>query len=119
MEINECILPSGFSLFIEINRYFDFLRNEGYTDSTFFIGREVSVVYSNHKINQTISIVIPEPCLKWKCEITIQKRFFVFSKIISVTNCLEFGHDLSVLNQLTAYAKFIRENSMSIIRGEK
>lgn len=119
MEISECTLPSGFCLFIDINRSFDFLRNEGYTGSRFYIGRDVSVAYSNHKNNQTISIVIPEPCSKWKCEVTIQKHFFVFSKMISVTNCLEFGHDLSVLNQLTAYAKFIRENSMSIIRGEK
>lgn len=119
MEINECILPSGFSLFIEINRYFDFLRNEGYTDSTFFIGREVSVVYSNHKINQTISIVIPEPCLKWKCEITIQKRFFVFSKIISVTDYLKFENKCTVMDQLIACSEFIRKNAMQVIRGER
>ena len=119
MEISECTLPSGFSLFIEINRYFDFLRNEGYTDSTFFIGREVSVVYSNHKINQTISIVIPEPCLKWKCEITIQKRFFVFSKIISVTDYLKFENKCTVMDQLIACSEFIRKNAMQVIRGER
>lgn len=44
MEINENLPPSGFRVFLEINRLFRFLEYEGYEGDYFLIGREVLLV---------------------------------------------------------------------------
>lgn len=43
----------------------------------------------------------------------------MFTKTISITDCLELPANLNLTEQLIAYSQFIRENIMSIVRGEK
>lgn len=123
MEIKERNLSSGFCTFIDICRSFDFLKSEGYITSKFFTGRDVYVVYKNPKINQTITISLPEPnektFMRWKWQIVINKKVFLFTKTISITDCLELPANLNLTEQLIAYSQFIRENIMTIVRGEK
>ena len=123
MEIKERNLSSGFCTFIEICRAFEFLKNDGYITSEFFTGRDVYVVYKNPRINQTITISLPEPnektLMRWKWQIIINKKVFLFTKTISITDCLELLANLNLTEQLIAYSQFIRENIMSIVRGEK
>ena len=123
MEIKERNLSYGFCTFIEICRAFDFLKSEGYITSEFFTGRDVYVVYKNPRINQTITISLPEPnektFMRWKWKIVINKKVFLFTKTISITDCLELPANLNLTEQLIAYSQFIRENIMTIVRGEK
>ena len=123
MKIKERNLSSGFCTFIEICRAFDFLKSEGYITSEFFTGRDVYVVYKNPRINQTITISLPEPnektLMRWKWQIIINKKVFLFTKTISITDCLELPANLNLTEQLIAYSQFIRENFVSIVRGEK
>lgn len=120
MEIEEHGFSSGFDIFIEINRAFEFLKNEEYKTVRFFIGREVSIVYNNKKLKQSILITLLEPDANntWKWQIMIEKRC-ILSKTLSVTDFIDLPKNESIINQLISYSTFMRKYLMPIVRGER
>ena len=121
MEINENLPSSGFCVFLEINRLFGFLAHEGYEGDYFLIGRGIAVSYYNHNINQRINIVIPESCVNngWKGRVTIEKRKFIFSKRMSITDSFLQNAGTGLSCKISACSCFIRENLMSVVRGKE
>ncbi len=109
---------------IEILRSFAFLINYGYKENTFkfFMRSNPSVFFVNRKLHQTVKIIGSDyGSLTPDYSIIIERKKLFSYKVFSIDNYFEY-FNCSLIKErnysLQAYAQFIKEWLMPVIKGE-